>query len=162
MNQRRALGEGDPDKVEVDAFGHARKLGVVEPISEAIKAKLGMTARHDKPSYLQRSFAEMQSSADREEAYQAGRAAVRAALAGESDKMVSFVRQPGSEYVIEYGLAPLSEVANAEKMLPAEYINEAGNGVTEAFVEYARPLIGGPLQPYGRLAKNLVAKKTAS
>lgn len=158
----RALGEGDPDKVEVDAFGHARKLGVVEPIGEAIKAKLGLTARYDKPNYLQRSFAEMQSSTDREEAYQAGRAAVRAALAGESDKMVSFVRLPGSEYAIQYSLAPLSEVANAEKMLPVDFINKAGNGVTEAFVEYARPLIGGPLQPYGRLAKNLVPKKAVS
>jgi len=44
-------------------------------------------------------------------------------------------------------------------MLPREYMNEAGNDVTPAFMDYARPLIGGPLLPYARLAKNLAPKR---
>jgi len=146
--------------VEVDAFGHKQKGGVVDFLAAAIKEKLGIRARFDKPGYLQRSFAELMSPVDREEAYQVGRAAVRAALAGETNKMVTLVRQPGPEYAVETGLAPLEKVANAERMLPAEFINEAGNGVTEAFLEYARPLIGGPLKPYGRLEKHMVPKRT--
>ncbi|MCD6519662.1 MAG: 6-phosphofructokinase, partial [Anaerolineae bacterium] len=146
--------------VEVDAFGHKQKGGVVDFLAAAIKEKLGIRARFDKPGYLQRSFAELMSPVDREEAYQVGRAAVRAALAGETNKMVTLVRQPGPEYAIEMGLAPLEKVANTERMLPAEFINEAGNGVTEAFLEYARPLIGGPLKPYGRLEKHMVPKRT--
>jgi hypothetical protein len=48
-------------------------------------------------------------------------------------------------------LAPLAKVANALKTLPNEHINPEGNFVTEAFLEYAQPLIGGPLPTYTRL-----------
>ncbi len=152
----KEFGKSGP--AEKDAFGHERKGGGIDYLAALIKEELGITARIDKPGYLQRSFGETISLVDREEAYQAGRSAVRAALAGESGKMVTFERQPGSHYAIEMGLAQLSKVANVEHKVPAEYINEAGNGVTEAFIEYVRPLIGAPLAPYGRLACNLVVK----
>ena len=143
---------------EVDAFGHKRAGGVGEILAGAIKESLGMTARYDRPGYLHRSFAELMSPVDREEAYQVGRAAVRAAVAGESGKMVTLVRKPGPSYAAEMSLAPLDQVANAERTLPPEYINDKGNGVTLAFLDYARPLIGGPLIPYGRLAKHRILK----
>jgi len=148
-------------KVELDAFGHARKGGVVETLEEVVKAELGVRVRHDKPGYLQRSCASLASSVDRAEAYLVGQTAVRGALAGVSDRMVTLERQPGPAYAVTTGLAPLAEVANAEHTLPREYINEAGNGVTEAFLEYARPLIGEPLSPYARLAKHPVPKRLA-
>ena len=146
-------------KVEVDAFGHQRKAGVVEYLAGLVREAIGETVRWDKPQYLQRSFGELISSVDREEAYQVGRAAVRAAVAGQSDQEVTLIRLPGREYAVETGLAPLSEIANVEHKVPAEYINAQGNGVTESFVEYARPLIGGPLAPYARLAKHRVPKR---
>jgi 6-phosphofructokinase 1 len=142
-----------------DAFGHARQGGVVELLEQVIQDKLKVRARWDKPQYLQRSFGEMMSPVDREEAYQAGRAAVRAAIAGQTGQMVTLLRRSSSPYICEMGLSPLGEVANVEHKLPAEYINKAGNGVTEAFLEYARPLIGPALAPYGRLSWNLVAKR---
>ena len=77
-------------------------------------------------------------------------------------KMVTLVRQPKPEYAVDTGLAPLVEVANAEHLLPPEYINQEGNGMTEAFLEYARPLIGGPLPPYGRLASYRVERRLHS
>ena len=150
---------GSTGKVELDAFGHARKGDVLGVLADAIKAELGLTARLDKPGYLQRSFGELMSPVDREEAYRAGRAAVRAALAGESDKMVTLLRQPGPTYAIETGLAPLDEVANVERKLLKEFINAQGNGVTDGFINYACPLIGGPLIPYARLAKHQVEKR---
>ena len=147
-------------KVELDAFGHARKGGVVETLEEVVKAELGVRVRHDKPGYLQRSCASLASSVDRAEAYLVGQTAVRGALAGVSDRMVTLERQPGPEYAVTTGLAPLAEVANAEHTLPREYINEAGNGVTDGFLDYARPLIGGPLPPYARLARHLTPKRS--
>jgi 6-phosphofructokinase 1 len=108
----------------------------------------------DKPNYLQRSFSTTMSEVDADEAYRVGRAAVRLALAGESGVMATLVRLPGEGYRCEIGAAPLGGVANAEKLLPEEYLNAAGNDVTEAFVEYARPLIGGDLPPVGRLARH--------
>jgi len=150
------LGQG-----ELDAFGHTRKGGVVETLEQVIKAEFGFSARIDKPNYLQRSCASLASSVDREEAYLVGRAAVREAVQGTSDRMIALERQPGPEYAITYGTAPLSEVANAEHTLPREYINADGNGVTDAFIAYARPLIGEPLQPYARLAQHPVPKRIA-
>ncbi len=144
---------------EVDAFGHARLGGIVEVLEEAVNEAYGLRARYDKPGYLQRSFGSLQSSVDRQEAYEVGRAAVRAALAGESGKMISLIREPGPRYRSTTGLVELDKVANHERMMPAEFINEAGNGVTEAFLAYARPLIGEPLPPYARLAGKLVPKR---
>ena len=145
--------------VEVDAFGHARKEGVVEYVAAAIKDATGITARFDKPAYLQRSFAELQSPVDREEAYLVGREAVRAALRGETGKMVSMVRRPGHEYAVDLEMVDLALVANAKRDVPDKYISSSGNGVTDAFLDYARPLIGGPLTEYARLAKHRVSKR---
>jgi ATP-dependent phosphofructokinase / diphosphate-dependent phosphofructokinase len=140
--------------VHIDAFGHKALGGVVDTIADAIQDKLDLRARMDKPGYLQRSFAELASPTDREEAYAVGRTAVRVAVEGETGKMVTLVRQPGREYVWETGLAPLVEVANKERNLPSAYIDDDGNDVTPAFIEYAKPLIGGPLLAYARLAKH--------
>ena len=150
------IGEGSGD---VDAFGHVAKGGVVEAVEAAIREVSDVKTRHDKPGYLQRSFAALQSSVDREEAYQVGRRAVRAAIEGETDAMVTIDRADGPGYQISYGLAPLDKIANVEHVLPDAYINAKGNGVAEAFLAYARPLIGEPLAPYARLAMHPVAKR---
>ncbi|MBC7235914.1 MAG: 6-phosphofructokinase [Chloroflexi bacterium] len=144
---------------DVDAFGHKALGGAVDVIAEAIRAKIGIRARMDKPGYLQRSFAELMSSVDREEAYAVGRAAVRAAVQGETGKMITLARRPGPTYVCETGLAPLEAVANKERVMPGEYLSVECNDVTQAFIEYARPLIGGPLPKYARLAKYPVPKR---
>ncbi len=143
----------------VDAFGHEVKQGVVETVADYILDKLGVRARFDKPSYLQRSCVELASPVDQAEAYRAGVEGVRAALNCATGQMISFVREPGPEYAIRYELADLSQIANQEKVIPAEYINAEGNGVTEAFLDYARPLIGGPLPSLARLSKYPVAKR---
>jgi len=145
-------------KKHVDAFGHASKGDIVGQLAEMIHAELGIKARVDKPSYLQRSFAELMSPVDREEAYLAGRAAVKAAVAGVTGQMVTLIRQKGPEYACTTGLAPLEKVANAERKLPRDYMNKEGNWVTKKFLEYARPLIGGPLLNYGRLQVHPVPK----
>lgn len=146
-------------KLEVDAFGHIRKGGVVDFLADVLKESLGTSIRFDKPGYLQRSFGELMSPVDRKEAYQAGRAAVRAAIDGKTDMMVTFKRQAGPEYAIEMGLAPLEQIANVEHVLPREFTNNENNGVTQAFMDYATPLMGGPLVRYAHLAKHLVEKK---
>ena len=149
---------GNTGPVHIDAFGHASKEGIVEGIAAVIRSELGIKARVDKPGYLQRSFAQLVSPVDREEAYTVGRVAVQAAVAGETGKMVTLVRKPTPDYQCVTGLVPLEKVANAERQLPPEFINSAGNGVTDAFLEYARPLIGGPLLDYGRLTVHRVSR----
>jgi 6-phosphofructokinase 1 len=112
------------------------------------------------------------SLTDRDEAYQCGVAAVRAALAGESLKMVTLVRsgKGPNDYTCTTGLASLSAVANGEKKVPREFINAAGNHITPAMRDYVIPLMRGEvpievgpdgLPRYVRLKRQGVPRKTA-
>jgi len=80
-------------------------------------------------------------------------------VAGTSGYMVTLVRQSNDPYRWTTGLARLEDVANAERLMPDEFLNAEGNNVTQAFLDYARPLIGPPLPPVARLKKYMVAKK---
>ena len=106
------------------------------------------------------------SKTDADEAFLAGQAAVRAAVAGETDKMVTLLRGDADHYTCETGLAPLSEIANGVKKLPREWINEDGVSMNFQFLRYAQPLIQGEvtlpydngLPFYARLDKESVDK----
>ena len=149
-----------PDEdAEKDPFGHPRPSSPARFLCQLIRSELGLRPRFDKPGTIQRTAMAYASSTDLEEAYLAGRMAVRYALQDESDCMVALIREPGDNYRCSTGLAPLATVANAVKMLPDEYINREGNFVTEAFLEYARPLIGEPLPTYPRLQKVPVERR---
>ena len=56
------------------------------------------------------------------EAEEAGRAACRAALAGESGKMVTFIRNKSVPYELSYGTADVNIICNKEKGVPMEWI----------------------------------------
>ena len=153
-----------------DAFGHAQLGGAADALRAVIEKRVGVKCRTQKPGTMQRSAMHFASATDVAESYMAGAAAVGAAIDGVTGKMVSLVRAGGEgEYRCTTGLADLAAVANAVKPLPAEFINESGNGVTEAFCRYARPLIAGRaelemgpdgLPVYARLARHMVEKRT--
>jgi 6-phosphofructokinase 1 len=150
-----ALSEGavpDTGLSEVDAFGHRMKGGAADYLGALIGHRLGLKVRMDRPNYLQRSFSTTTSQVDADEAFRVGRAAVRHATDGYSDVMVTLERRGSGSYYCQTGLAPLSEIANAEKLLPDAYLVAEGNDVTPSFLDYARPLIGEPLPRLGRLA----------
>ena len=90
------------------------------------------------------------SEVDREEAWRCGETAVELALAGETGLMVAMKRRADREYRLEYGSVPLEEAAVRAKPMPDEYIAGDGNGVTEAFLDYLRPLVG-EMPEYQRL-----------
>ncbi|MFQ6132881.1 MAG: 6-phosphofructokinase [Armatimonadota bacterium] len=136
-----------------DDFGHVQLGGVGDAVCKAIEHNLNVKARFNKPGTGQRACAVMQSRSDAEEAYLVGQMAVRYALQGEHDKMVSLVRESNDPYTCLTGLVPCEEVALAEKPLPDEYINDQGNHITEAFKDYLRPLLGDPLPHYVRLQR---------
>ena len=73
----------------------------------------------------------------------AGKAALEAAVDGQTAKMVAFKREEGEEYICKTILVDLSEVANVEKTIPREWINKEGNDVLKAFIDYALPLVQG-------------------
>ena len=111
-------------------------------LAQLVVKELGIKARSEKPGLMNRSSIPWRSPVDCREAEEAGRAAVRAVLEGRSGVMPAFRRVSGEPYRSEIFLAPIREVMLTERVMPAEYINEAGNGVTEAYIRWARPLIG--------------------
>jgi len=96
--------------------------------------------RADTLGYLQRSFLGCVSETDRREAREVGIRAVRFSVGGNRSGSVAILRT--GDYEVDYELVELSAVARHTKSMPDEFINQAGNDVTQAFLDYARPLAG--------------------
>ena len=128
-----------------DGFGHAQLGGLEVLLQEVVKERIpGVKVRGIELSLLQRCAAHLASETDIEESYMAGKAAVENAINGISDRMVGFERgvQDG-KYACKTKLIPLTDVANVEKKIPLEWINEDHNGVTRELIDYVLPLIQG-------------------
>ncbi len=147
-----------------DGFGHAQLGGLASLLANVVKERTGAKVRGIELSLLQRCGAHIASKTDVDEAFLAGKAAVEAAVAGETGKMVAFKRESADgKYVCVPTLVPLTSVANYEKKVPAEWITPDGASVTQDFIDYALPLISGePERPtenslprYARLKKVL-------
>ena len=127
-----------------DGFGHAQLGGLAVMLAQKLKEHTGAKVRGIELSLLQRCGAHLASLTDIEEAYGAGKAAVEAAVGGETGKMVAFEREMvDGKYVCKCKLVPLASVANYEKKVPAEWINETENGLKREFIDYLLPLIQG-------------------
>ena len=115
---------------------------------------------------LQRCAAHLGSKRDVEEAFLAGQTAVKCAVEGMTDLMVGFSRPETGEYRCDIKLIPLGEVANTERKIPREWINDEGNGLKQPYLDYVLPLILGESCPpmedgvprFARLKKISAAK----
>jgi len=164
---RNAEGKFLSDAGVRDAFGHAQLGGVAPVLANLVKAELGYKYHWAVADYLQRSARHIASKTDVEQAYALGKAAIEFAVSGKNAVMPTIVRTSNTPYQWEIGSADLADVANVEKMMPADYITEDGFGITEACREYLQPLIAGEDYPpyknglpnYVELQNNLVEKK---
>ena len=126
-----------------DAFGHAQLGGVAPIVTNLIGEKLGYKCHWAVADYLQRSARHIASETDLQQAYAVGRAAVEFAIAGKNAVMPAIRRLSDSPYRWDIIEAPLSEVANQEKLLPPGFISADGFGITAAARRYLAPLIAG-------------------
>ena len=124
----------------LDSFGHQQLGSVAKFLEDIINQQLHIKTRSIELSLLQRSACHILSKIDQAEAIGVGNAAVEFALQHKVG-MVSIIRTSSNPYESTYGLAPLSEVANAIKRVPADFINEEGNGVTQKLIDYVLPFI---------------------
>ena len=129
-----------------DAFGHSQLGGAGEYLRGLVEETLQIKARAVSLGMAQRAAVHCSSQTDNDEAYLAGQAAVEAAIAGETDKMITLVRGDGETYTCETGLTPLAEIANGVKKLPESWINEDGVSMNFNFYKYALPLIQGEVK----------------
>lgn len=138
--------KGEPIVEPIFKVGRATYFGDVSAhLANLVIKRLGYKARGEKPGLLGRASVSLQSEVDRREAELAGRLACKAVMEGTSGKMIAFRRISTTPYQIEPFLVDIDEVMMYERTMPDEYINEDGNGVTEAFKEWCRPLIDGEL-----------------
>jgi 6-phosphofructokinase len=135
------------EKAEVDAHGNVQLSGtgaLADFLAGKVKEKLGSKkrVRADTFGYLQRSYPGIQSPIDVDEARQCGAEAVKLAMKEDNGSVAIRRTGNGKNYSIELFRTELKNVAEKTKSMPDEYINAEGNGITDAFVEYAMPLIG--------------------
>ncbi len=127
-----------------DSFGHAQLGGLASYLANEVRQKTGAKVRGIELSLLQRCAAHCASQTDIDESFSAGQAAVTNALNGATDKMVGFERvYENGKYGCNIKLIDLNIVANTEKKIPLEWLNETKDGLTQEFIDYALPLIQG-------------------
>jgi ATP-dependent phosphofructokinase / diphosphate-dependent phosphofructokinase len=142
---------GATGQAGLDAFQHPLLSGAAQYLVELVKQQLKLRARFEKPGDLQRMSITHVSAVDRDEAYLAGKMGIVALLAQESDKMITLVRDNEPVYHCTTGLVDLVKIANEHRLLPDAYLDESKTMVTQAFYDYALPLIGEPLPQHIRL-----------
>lgn len=130
-----------------DAFGHAQLGGVAPVVANMVKQALGYKFHWAVADYLQRSARHIASASDLEQAYALGQAGVEMALAGKNSIMPTIERISSKPYRWQIGSAALADVANVEKTMPLDFINDDGFGITAKCREYLYPLIQGEAYP---------------
>ncbi|MGA1194017.1 MAG: 6-phosphofructokinase [Kiritimatiellia bacterium] len=169
-----AVSEGIADKdgtaiaakfiKEVDSHGNVQLSGsgaLGDLLAKEIKDKAKISrVRADTFGYLQRSFAGLVSEVDAKEARGVGQKAVIEAVKGKfANGSIAIKRKPGKKYTVYFERVPLKNVAKETRHMPDKFINKAANDVTQAFIDYAKPIIG-KLPPIGRF-KGVAVKKIA-
>jgi 6-phosphofructokinase 1 len=149
--QGQALGA--IGQVGTDAFQHPMLSGAAQQLVDLVLRETKLRARFDKPGDLQRMASFSVSITDRDEAYLVGKMGTKALLDDKSDKMIILVRHNKPSYHCTTGLVELAQVANVQRLLPDEYLDESKTMVTQAFYDYALPLIGDPIVDHARLEK---------
>lgn len=150
-----AISEGIRDKEgnyisasskTVDSFGHSQLSGAGKTLENLVSHRLGVKVRSIELNLPQRCAAHLASQTDIEESKELGRTAVAHALEGASGYMSIIRRTSDAPYTTAYDIADIREIANEVKSVPRDFINEAGNNVTEKMTSYLRPLIAGQTQ----------------
>jgi 6-phosphofructokinase 1 len=154
-------------ELKKDAFGHAQLGGTAQALANELGNHFNVKIRAIEFSLMQRSAAHLASKVDVMEAFNAGKKAVKAAVAGVTDKMIGFKRVSNNPYKIKYVRIPLQKAANEEQKVPLAWIKEDNTGLTQEFIDYALPLIQGDfkasledgLPRFAQLKKVRVTKK---
>ncbi len=145
-----------------DAFGHAQLGGVAPFLASLVRDKLKQKYHWAVADYLQRSARHIASKTDVLQSYAVGKAAVELAIKGRSGVMPVIVRKSSKPYRWTIGVAELKDIANAEKMMPRDYITGDGFHITAKCRQYLEPLVQGEdYPPYKRGLPAYVRLKNA-
>ena len=147
LEDGRYVCELSDDVHAVDAFGHKALTGTARFLANTVARAMDTKTRCIELSTLQRCAGHLTSRTDITEAYQVGGAAVKAAFEGHTGEMVALKRISNAPYQCTTELHPISEVANLEKKVPLEWVNDDHTQMKQEFIDYALPLIQAELTP---------------
>ncbi len=142
----RYVGEGTQSGAS-DVFGHKYLSGTGKALELAVKEKFGCKVRSIELNLPQRCAAHLASKTDIEESFTTGKEAANAAVNGTTGAMMTISRSGGRRYNVSYEAKDVCEIANRVKCVPRDYINDRGNNVTRACLDYMKPLIVGETTP---------------
>ncbi|HOO32169.1 MAG TPA: 6-phosphofructokinase [Thermotogota bacterium] len=127
-----------------DNFGNVQLGKICNELEKMVREGLGVKVHTGLPDYLQRSSRHLASLTDWQDAIEVGaRAVLRMTKNGETDRMITIVRDMDRPYLRHFDTVDLAKVAGETKELPEAYIDVDGFNVTDAFKRYAQPLISG-------------------
>lgn len=130
---------------QVDSFGHRTLTGAASYLANKVASTFGCKSRAIEISTLQRCAAHLSSRVDITEAFQVGGAAVKAAFEGANGMMITLKRVSDEPYICVTDIYDVHKIANVEKKVPREWINETGDFVMPPFIGYIKPLIQAEL-----------------
>ena len=126
-----------------DNFGHKYLSGIGKFLERLVTKEIGCKVRSIELNVMQRCSSHISSKTDIDEAERIGRHALRAALDGETGKMMYFRRVSNMPYAVTIEMTDAKNVANLEKKFPQKWIVPEQNQVTDSAVKYFLPLIQG-------------------
>ncbi|MGN0589749.1 MAG: 6-phosphofructokinase [Ruminiclostridium sp.] len=126
-----------------DNFGHKYLSGIGKQLENIVRDRIGCKVRSIELNVMQRCSSHICSKTDIDEAVAIGAAGVRAALNGETGKMMAFKRISDIPYIVDVVSVPAKETANREKKFPVEWITASGTNVNDSAYKYFLPLIQG-------------------
>ena len=135
------------EHIAVDAFGHKQLSGCGQTLANIVATRTGLKTRAIEYSTLQRAATHIASLTDVNEAEMVGMKAVEEANNGKTGMMVIITRDDTNGYSSSADTYDIHHIANVEKKIPAEWIDEKNRSLTEEFINYAKPLIQGELTP---------------
>ncbi|GFI40564.1 6-phosphofructokinase [Thomasclavelia cocleata] len=149
-----AVSEGIKDKnghflddnskyLKKDAFGHVLHSGTGKMLETIVFKEFQCKVRSIELNVLQRCAMHIGSKTDLNESFVIGQKAVETAIAGKTGQVMGFKRISNNPYSVDYISTDVQDVANLEQKIPTEWINEAGNNITQELYDYLFPLIQG-------------------
>jgi 6-phosphofructokinase 1 len=140
-------GDGTPvsasestDRFSNIEFGAMGGASAAANIHRMIHQEMGYRGEFQIPESMVMAGADRVVDLDRREAFGAGQNGVQRAVSGDDGVMVTIERKGGAFYSTSFGAVPLEKVANQTKRMPEQML--LPGFVSEAFLDYARPLVG--------------------
>ncbi len=132
-------------EISADAFGHTQLGGTGKVLEKLVKEKFGVKVRSIELNTPQRCASHILSKTDIDESFKLGYSAVGEGVSGRTGIVMAIKRISDDPYTVSYEAQDVDKVANVARCVPASYINEEKNYVTDKFIQYITPLVEGEI-----------------